>query len=268
MGSGNEIVINQAPKPLSATDIQAQVNTIQHVMKQVMKQNVHYGVIPGCKEPSLYKPGAEKIMTTFRLSADPEVTDLSDDDAIRFRVKVRLMSPSGTFVGAGIGECSTGEEKYKWRKAVCPQEYEETPPERRREKWCKGWGNKPAYKLQQVRTEPADLANTVLKMAKKRGLVDAVLTATAASDCFTQDVEDLPPEYMDDEPHGQQPAQKSAPQQLPPYDQAKFAANLPKWGELVASGGKTPEAIIKHLKTVATLTDEQYDQIMNLGQGE
>jgi hypothetical protein len=32
----------------------------------------------------------------------------------------------------------------------------------------------------------------VLKMAKKRAHVDAVLTATVASDIFTQDVEDMP----------------------------------------------------------------------------
>ena len=38
---------------------------------------------------------------------------------------------------------------------------------------------------------PADYYNTVLKMAKKRAHVDAMLTATAASDIFTQDLEDL-----------------------------------------------------------------------------
>lgn len=186
-------------RPLTAHDMQDQVNTIQHVMKQVMKLDTHYGVIPGTKTPSLYKPGAEKIMATFRLSADPEVTDLSDSDQIRYLVKVRLVSPSGVFVGAGIGECSSNEEKYKWRRAVCPEEFEETEPNRRREKWAKGWNGKPNYKMQQVRTEPADLANTILKMAKKRGLIDAVLTATAASDCFTQDIEDLPPEYIQGE---------------------------------------------------------------------
>ena len=37
----------------------------------------------------------------------------------------------------------------------------------------------------------ADVYNVVLKQAKKRALVDAVLTATAASDLFTQDLEDL-----------------------------------------------------------------------------
>ena len=51
------------------------------------------------------------------------------------------------------------------------------------------------------RVENSDLAdtyNTVLKMAKKRALVDATLTATAASDIFTQDLEDYtPPEVAE-----------------------------------------------------------------------
>jgi hypothetical protein len=40
----------------------------------------------------------------------------------------------------------------------------------------------------------ADVYNTVLKIAKKRALVDATLTATAASDIFTQDLEESLPE--------------------------------------------------------------------------
>lgn len=202
----NEVMISD--KPLTALDIQAQVNTIQHVMKQVMKPDVHYGVIPGTKTPSLFKPGAEKIMATFRLSADPEVSDMSDSDQIRYQVKVRLVSSGGVFVGAGIGECSSNEEKYKWRRAICDEEFEECSPDRRREKWTKGWKNSPNYKQKQIRTEPADLANTILKMAKKRALIDAVLTVTAASDCFTQDVEDLPEEYVNQEqPQGRQQEQ-------------------------------------------------------------
>ena len=31
---------------LTVQDVQAQVNLIQHVMKQVMQENQHYGVIP------------------------------------------------------------------------------------------------------------------------------------------------------------------------------------------------------------------------------
>ncbi|MGA9670643.1 MAG: hypothetical protein WBQ94_15640 [Terracidiphilus sp.] len=46
----------------------------------------------------------------------------------------------------------------------------------------------------QVRQEPADLANTILKMAKKRSQIDATLTVTGASSMFEQDLEDLPEE--------------------------------------------------------------------------
>lgn len=177
----------------SANEIRAQVNLIQEVMRSVMKQDVHYGIIPGCKTPSLYKPGAEKIMSTFRLAADPVVDDLCTDDAARFRVMVRLTSSSGVFVGAGVGECSSDEDKYRWKACYIQEEFDDTPEDRRRQKWSQ-WGGQPATKSKQIRTNPADLRNTVLKMAKKRAQVDAVLTATAASDIFTQDIEDLPKE--------------------------------------------------------------------------
>ena len=39
--------------------------------------------------------------------------------------------------------------------------------------------------------DPSDLDNTILKMGCKRSLVAAILNGTAASDCFTQDLEDL-----------------------------------------------------------------------------
>lgn len=242
----NMPVAVQQDKPLSAAAIREQVNTIQHVMQAVMLKDTHYGVIPGTKTPSLFKPGAEKIMATFRLSADPEVTNMSDSDQVRYQVKVRLVSPSGVFVGAGIGEASSNEEKYKWRNAVCDEEFDETPPDRKREKWNKGYNNAPAYKRKQIRTEPADLANTILKMAKKRALIDAVLTATAASDIFTQDVEDLPPEYIegeDGQPAPRQQQKKSPPQkQSQPAGDGKATENQVKLLHAkLKSAGKTSE---------------------------
>jgi len=173
-----QMMLNQAAaeKPLTVAEMVSQVTIIQQMLTTVMKDKTHYGVIPGTPAPTLYKAGAEKIMATFRLAADPQVEDLGTDVMPRFRVIV--------------------EEKYCWRLAVCQEEFDEAPVDRRREKWRKGWGNKPPSKIQQVRTNPADLANTILKMAKKRALVDAVLTATAASDVFAQDLEDLPQEYV------------------------------------------------------------------------
>lgn len=183
---------------LSAVDIRAQVNLIQEVMKAVMKENEHYGKIPGCQKPSLWKPGAEKLLMTFRIASEPAIEDLSTKDEARYRVTRRGMTAGGMFVGAGIGEASSSEEKYRWRRAVCDEEWQETPEDRRREKWGKHDGK--AYKTKQIRTNIADVANTILKMADKRAYVALALNVTAASDIFAQDIEDLPEGMDHDEP--------------------------------------------------------------------
>lgn len=228
-------VENYGTRSLTAADVRAQVNLMQDVMQEVMQKDTHYGVIPGTKQPSLYKAGAEKIMSTFRLSADPEVEELGRDGEVHYRVKVSIRSASGQFLGAGIGECSSQEEKYAWRRSLCDEEWEDTPESRRRVKYSKYQGK--VEKNKQIRTNPADVANTVLKMAKKRGLIDAVLTVTAASDLFTQDIEDLPPEVAA-EFVGQNrtsPAVAAVQQTIPPDSPERDAAI--KEAEDVASLG-------------------------------
>jgi len=199
------------PRVLSAVEMRNQVQAIQQVMEAVMKPGVHYGVIPGTSKrdedgkeltkPTLYKAGAEKILMTFRLGVDPEVQDLSTDDEARFRVKVKVFSIlDGRLIGYGIGEASSNETKYKWRKAW-GGEFEEADPSRRKVKYYNNGGS-----VKQVRQEIADVANTVLKMAKKRAQTDGVLTATAASDVFDQDLEDM--ETLPEEDGGETPAGK------------------------------------------------------------
>lgn len=204
----SNIVPIEQGRALTAVDVRAHVNLIQQVMQSVMKKDTHYGVIPGCKLPSLYKAGSEVLLTTFRIAVVPEVEDLSTPDEIRYRVSAKgVHQQTGIVIGVGVGECSTNEDKYKWRGAVCDEEYDATPENRRRIKYQKGGyvnGRYDKYAIvqkKQIRTEPADLANTVLKMAKKRAQIDLTLTGTAASDIFTQDIEDLPEELRDgDEP--------------------------------------------------------------------
>lgn len=194
-------------------EMQAQVQTIQHVMRAVMKDGEHYGTIPGCGDKkTLMKPGAEKLMMTFRLSNDIDMTVVEMPNGHReYRIKCTLYSPEGQRLGTGAGSCSTMEGKYRYRNAgyTCPECGAETIIKGRPEYGggyicfakkggcgAKFGNNDPAIVSQPIgRVEhdnPADYYNTCLKMAKKRALVDAVLTTTAASDIFTQDIEDMP----------------------------------------------------------------------------
>ena len=223
-------------RSLTAADIRATVNLMQDVMLEVMKDGTHYGTIPGTKSKSLYKAGAEKLMATFRLAAKPEVEDLSEGGEIAYRVTVNLLSANGSFVGAGIGECSSAEDKYSWRAAVCDEEWDDTPENRRRIKYAKWQGR--VEKKKQVRTNPADVANTILKMAKKRAQVDAVITATAASDIFTQDIEDLPDEVVaeivgQNKPRG---AAAAAVQQATPADSPERDAAMAEAFDVADNG--------------------------------
>lgn len=177
--------------------IKANVQMVQHLMRELMVQDVHFGVVPGTKKPSLYQPGAELIALTFHWATRYRNDDLSYADVVRYRVTCELYSrDSGDFMGSGQGEASSDEDKYRWRKAVCKDEFDATPEDRRRTKWAKGERGS-VYTVDQVRTEPADIANTVLKMATKRAFIAATRTASGCSDMFAQDLEDLPAEVRD-----------------------------------------------------------------------
>lgn len=195
MSSMLPVLVPEDRVPLRPEDLKARLDLIVAVMRTVMKVDEDFGKIPGTDKPTLYKPGAEKLLVTFRLCAGkPAIEDHSDSsDVIRYRVEVPILTMSGICVAVGIGECSSGEEKYRWRKPVWKsKEWEETAEDRRREVWKSGRDS--AYKLRQVRTNPTDVANTILKMAHKRGLIHGTLLATAASSAFEQDLEDIPEE--------------------------------------------------------------------------
>jgi len=193
--SGALVTAAASAPTLTAVEIKAQVKHVQEVMRAVMKPGEHYGTVTSGGKPSLFKAGSEVLLSTFRIAVEPEVEDLSTRDEIRYRIILRGRHiPTGLVVGAGVGECSTGEEKYKWRAAVCDEEFDEADEDRRRIKYSSEWGDRRGERVvkrtQQVRQNPADLANTILKMAKKRAQIDLTLTALAASDIFVQDYED------------------------------------------------------------------------------
>ena len=176
----------QTGEPLTLGDIKQNASLIKSLFKQTMIEGVDYGTTPGCKQPSLWKPGAEKAMLLFKLGCFPEPVDHSTEDAIKYVVKTKIVHlPSGIELGYGLGSCSSNETKYKWRRAVCDAEYECTPDDQKRLKWAAD-----GTATQQIRTNPVDLNNTIIKMACKRSKIDGVITVTGASDIFSQDLED------------------------------------------------------------------------------
>lgn len=174
---------------------------IGSVMKEVMKENEHFGKIPGTNKQTLLKSGAECLTSVFGLA--PRFTVKQDDFGNGHReyvITCELYAANGNFLGSGVGSCSTMEKKYRYRSI---REYISELPKDFKDRKAYyyslgqvGWKDENnvwgLYK--QVQGENPDIAdqyNTVLKIAKKRALVDATLTVTGASDIFTQDVEDF-----------------------------------------------------------------------------
>jgi hypothetical protein len=250
---------SQASGRMAVADIISHVALVQEVMRAVMKPDIHYGVIPGTDKPTLLKQGAEVLCMAFRVADSYQVEDLSTADTVRYRVTcLGTHQASGVVLGSGMGEASSGEEKYKWRKAF-DDEFNATPENLRRIK-------KGKYTTKQIRTEPADLANTILKMANKRAKIAMTINVTACGDMFGQDLEDMDDALRDHlTRHGQEQQQEPAARPEPqPYPAADFAANLDSWAKAVKAGKATPGALIAKVSTKGTLTDAQMQAIRDL----
>ena len=234
--------------------LQARMHTILGVMANVLEDGKDYGKIPGTDKPTLYKPGAEKLMLTFELaSAKPGLEDLSTADEVRYRIHVPIEAPDGRVLAVGVGEASSNEEKYRWRRPVCDDEYAETPESLRREKWFKGYQNKPAFKGKQIRTSPADVANTILKMAHKRAFIHGTLLATGASSVFNQDLEDFTQELRESILEADETARTPSPKKPAVHRASERAGGSKPAAAAAPTSGNgtliTPPRTVKDLRT-------------------
>lgn len=153
---------NNALSIIDSVDIQEVSRTIskitqfQKVVQTQLKQNHDFGVIPGTPKPTLLKPGAEKLLMLLGLRSQFEIADSTrdfDKGFFQYQVKCKLYR-GDMLVTEGLGSCNNREKKY-------------------------------------LKQDPYTVDNTVLKMAKKRALVDAALLVGSLSDIFTQDLEDM-----------------------------------------------------------------------------
>lgn len=207
-------IMNIEDYAMTKENLLKQVRIVQDVMKSVMVEGEHYGkAFPGADKPSLLKPGAEKLNLTFRFAPKEKIERFDLPNGHReYEITCYIYSiVTGAYLGFGTGNCNTMETKYRFRdeERKCPQCGKETII-KGKEQYGGGWlcwakkggcgakfkDDDPVIKDQTVGKveydNPADYYNTVKKIAKKRALVDGILTVTAASDIFTQDLEDLP----------------------------------------------------------------------------
>jgi hypothetical protein len=224
---------------------------VREYVSRHMLEGTDYGKIPGTDKPTLLKPGAEKLTDLFRCT--PKFALLkSEEDFDRgffnYVFRVRLFSRDANAVLAeGFGSANSREGRYRWRNAnrKCPNCTKETIFRSKNQDefycWKKKGGCGATFPLSDTRiTEQPDgrvenddiatLANTILKMAKKRALVDGAIALARCSDMFTQDVEDLhyepdPGPSSEYSSQGQaQPAQQRPAPSAQPI-QAKSGAN-------------------------------------------
>lgn len=231
----NDVIVS-APRQVTAQsysvyEVKAQVQQVQTLMRDLMKEGEHYGQsFAGDTKKNLLKPGADKLMFMFRLRPDfsQEIKELPNGHREVLTHCFVYHIESGSKIAEGVGSASTLESKYRYRneKRKCPICGQETIIAGKKE-FGGGWlcyakkggcGAKfdeddPAITEQQTgKVENPDIAdcyNTVLKISKKRAYVDATITATAASDIFTQDLEDIEPE-KEAEPAVEKPPKQTA----------------------------------------------------------
>lgn len=126
-----------------------------------LNRDIDFGVIPGTKQPSLYKAGAEKLAMAYGLlqhySIESMYQDFVGDAPIAFYlVKCELVkiAPNG-------------------------QEYVFTT----------GYGSANTREKRNGRSDAFNSANSTIKMAQKRALTAAALSISGLSSMFTQDME-------------------------------------------------------------------------------
>lgn len=145
------------PKQLSVEEAVTFNNEMDRFIQEALVAGTDFGIIPGCSKPCLLKSGAEKIALYLNLIFRTEVVGRTEDfqqGFFAYECKCYVINVDGIVRGEGISTANSKEPRYARQSGFAVQ-------------------------------------NTILKMCKKRALVDAVLNVGALSSKFTQDMEDM-----------------------------------------------------------------------------
>jgi hypothetical protein len=144
---------------VSVANLDRQMKSIQDfqaLVRSQFKENIDFGVVPGSKKLSMLKPGAEKTLMLMGMSQKFEKETCTRDyenGFVSYDFICRLFK-NGFEVTQGFGTANSKEPKYASQNIY-------------------------------------GIDNTLMKMAKKRALVDAALLVGSLSDIFTADIEDM-----------------------------------------------------------------------------
>jgi hypothetical protein len=204
---------------ISVAEAKQLVTDMKEFRKQVLVPGVDFGLIPGVSKPSLFKPGAEKLLNIFGLGVRHiALAQIEDWDkpffSYSYRAEVYVLR-SGVVISDCEGSCNSYEDKYRYRVVMMWDATDEDKAKAVKVKERKKRKGNGTFKVYYVpNSEPFSLVNTLKKMAQKRAMIGAVLIATRASEEYTQDVEDQEHETPTEEPAEQSP-QPTAPAQPP-----------------------------------------------------
>jgi hypothetical protein len=195
-----EIDLDKARKGLAA------IKNFQALVHAELKEGYDFGVIPGTDRPTLLKPGAEKIAKLLGCADRYEVMEKVEDwekGFFHYQVKCLLISlTTDQVVSEGLGSCNSKESQHRWNykfeneltkeQLAIKNQFEIVT--RRSRKTGKTYSK---YKI--PNDEIFTIVNTLLKKAKKRALVDAALSIGRLSNLFTQDMEEIKEDVMNEE---------------------------------------------------------------------
>lgn len=208
-------VTTTGAKPLTVEEAKQFNSEMDRFIDECLVSGVDYGVIPHCQKPTLLKSGAEKIAIFLGLIFRTEVVSRLEDfstGVFAYQCKVYGIDVDGIVRGEGVATANSKESKY-------------------------------------IKSSGYSVQNVILKMCKKRALVDCILNIGGLSSRFTQDVEDMD---LSQEQAGRNPdelKQQSKPSRPATKKQLEYLQKL------MQQHGNTPETMNKYVKQTYGVDD-------------
>jgi len=230
----------------SIDDMKVWYSDFVRFSKEILKENLDYGKIPGVAKPTLLKPGAEKLRFVYGLGVEMTQIATKEDDQTKtydYTYKASVRSKSGQILAECEGNANSHESKWKYNWIPSDKRPAKEEAEKLKAQKLGKWGKTDSGWVWLERQENPDilgLKNTLIKMAQKRAFVGAMLIATGASEFFTQDVEDM---VIDDEQVKTEPIKAEVVE-------SKEVKNR-------------YEASLNALLKANLITKEQYDEVIN-----